>query len=348
MNLELAPVADVIVDPANPVVGVRSFGSEPELVARHVAAFVEGVQGVGVAACAKHFPGHGETAADSHLELPSADIDRETFFARALPPFAAALGAGVRAVMTAHIRFPTLDDEPATLSAVLIGLLRSELAFTGLVITDALEMGAISETVGLEEGAVRALAAGADALCLGAARTPEEIESVHAAIVDAVRQGRLPEERVHEAARRVAETAAWASSPRPGRDREAGAEAARRALRVEGDPAAGDDPVVIELWPEPTIPAGESHHGLGELLGAETIRLREGDPPPSVDPERRAVFVVRDAHRSRWQRELVPAGAIVVETGLPEWRPADARAFLVTHGAGRVNLEAAAERLAGG
>ncbi len=84
------------------------------------------------------------------------------------------------------------------------------------------------------------------------------------------------------------------------------------------------------------------------MLGAETIRLREGDPPPSVDPERRAVFVVRDAHRSRWQRELVPAGAIVVETGLPEWRPADARAFLVTHGAGRANLEAAAERLAGG
>jgi beta-N-acetylhexosaminidase len=346
VNLDLAPVADVIVDPANAVVGVRSFGSEPELVARHVAAFVEGLQGVGVAACAKHFPGHGETAADSHLELPSAEADRETLLARALPPFAVAVEAGVRAVMTAHIRFRAFDDEPATLSAVLIGLLRSELGFAGLVLTDALEMGAIRETVGLEEGAVRALAAGADALCLGAELTPGEIEGVQAAIVEAVRGGRLSEGRVLEAAERVAEMAAWASSPTPGCDREAGAEAARRALRVEGDAAAGDDPLVVELRPEPTIPAGVSHHGLGDLLGVETIRLQEGDPPPSLDPQRQGVFVLRDAHRDRWQRELVPAGAIVVETGLPEWRPEHARAFLVTYGAGRANLEAAAEALA--
>jgi len=176
VNLDLAPVADVIVDPANPIVGVRSFGSDPQLVARHVAAFVAGLQGVGVAACAKHFPGHGETVADSHLELPTAEADRETLLARALPPFSAAVDAGVRAVMTAHIRFPALDDEPATLSAGLIGMLRSQLGFAGLVLTDALEMQAISRTVGLEEGGVLALAAGADALCLGADRTPSEVE----------------------------------------------------------------------------------------------------------------------------------------------------------------------------
>ena len=95
VNFDLAPVADLIVDPANPIVGVRSFGSDPALVSRHVSAFVEGLQSVGVAACAKHFPGHGESLADSHLELPSVETDRETLYARALPPFAAAVKAGV-------------------------------------------------------------------------------------------------------------------------------------------------------------------------------------------------------------------------------------------------------------
>jgi beta-N-acetylhexosaminidase len=343
VNLDLAPVADVIVDPANPIVGVRSFGSDPQLVARHVAAFVEGLQSVGVAACAKHFPGHGETAADSHLELPTAEADRETLLARALPPFAAAVDAGVRVVMTAHIRYPALDDEPATLSPGLIGMLRSSLGFAGLVLTDALEMRAISGTAGLEEGGVRALDAGADALCLGADRAPSEVERVLSAILEAVRSGRLPEERVREAASRVAETAAWASSPKPHRDREAGAEAASRALRAEGDATLDGKPLVVELWPEPTIAAGEADHGLGELMHAETIRLHEGDALPSLDPGRPLVLVLRDAHRHRWQRELVPPGSIVVETGLPKWRPADARAFVATHGAGRANLEAAAE-----
>jgi beta-N-acetylhexosaminidase len=343
VNLDLAPVADVIVDPGNPIVGVRSFGSGPQLVARHVAAFVEGLQSVGVAACAKHFPGHGETAADSHLELPTAEAGRETLLARALPPFAAAVGAGSRAVMTAHVRFPALDPEPATVSAGLIGLLRSELGFTGLVMTDALEMRAITGTVGLEEGAVRALAAGADALCLGADRTPAEVEALLAAIVEAVCVGRLPEERLREAAARVGELASWAASPRPHRDREAGAEAARRALRVEGDTALGGDPLVVELWPEPTIAAGEAHHGLGELLGAETVRLVEGQSLPLHDAGQPLVMVLRDAHRHPWQRELVPPGSVVVETGLPEWRPTDARAFVATYGAGRANLEAAAE-----
>jgi beta-N-acetylhexosaminidase len=347
VNFNLAPVADVIVDPANPIVGVRSFGSDPALVSRHVAAFIEGLQGVGVAACVKHFPGHGETVADSHLELPSVETDRETLYARALPPFAAAVEAGVRAVMTAHVRFLAFDEQPATLSARLIRLLRSELGFGGLVLTDALEMRAISATVGLEEGAVRALAAGADALCLGADLRPEEIEGVQAAIVAAVREGRLPEERVRDAAARVAETAAWASSPKPQRDRAAGAEAARRALRVEGDPVVSGEPLVVELRPEATIAAGEARHGLGRILGTETLEVREGRQLPPLDDLGRVVVVLRDAHRHAWQRALVPPGTIVVETGLPEWRPPSARAWIATHGAGRVNLEAAAELLAG-
>src|SRR5439155_18000653 len=255
-----------------PIVGVRSFGSDPALVSRHVSAFVEGLQSVGVAACAKHFPGHGESLADSHLELPSVETDRETLYARALPPFAAAVGAGARAVMTTHVRFAALDDEPATLSSSVIGILRSEVGFGGLVITDALEMHAISAAVGLEAGAVRALAAGADALCLGADLAPEEVAGVQAALVDAVREGRLREDRLREAAARVAETAALSSSPRPHRDREAGAEAARRALRVEGDVKLSGEPLVLELRPEATIAAGEAQHGLGGVLRAETLQ----------------------------------------------------------------------------
>jgi beta-N-acetylhexosaminidase len=342
LSLDLAPVADVLVDPAAAIVGVRSFGSGPGLVARHVAAFVEGLQSVGVAACAKHFPGHGETVSDSHLELPVVDAGPETLRARALPPFAAAVAAGVRSVMTAHVRFTAFDDEPATLSARWIELLRSELEFDGVVMTDALEMQGAGGPAGIEASAVGALVAGADALCLGADLTPEQVLGVQAAIVDAVRAGRLREERLHEAAARVAALAAWAS-PRALVDREAGAEAARRALRVEGDVALQGEPFVIELWPEATIAAGPARHGLGEALGARTVRLHEGDPLPPLEGD--IVFVVRDAHRHAWQRELVPAGSVVVETGVPEWRPRGARAYMATYGAGRANLEAAAELL---
>jgi beta-N-acetylhexosaminidase len=309
------------------------------VAARHVAAAVRGIQQAGVAACAKHFPGHGETVADSHTELPSSDAPLELLQERALPPFAAAVDAGVRAVMTAHICFAAFGDEPATWNPAVVELLRKELGFDGVVMTDALEMQGAGGPEGVERSAVRALTAGADALCLGADLTPEQVEDVHAALVDGV-----PEERLAEAAARMGELAAW-TAPRPFEDREAGAEAARRALHVEGDPSVGDDVLVIELRPEPTIAAGEAGHGLGELLGAETVRLHEGDRLPPLDPDRPLVLVLRDAHRHPWQRELVPPNAVVVETGVPEWRPEAARAFVATHGPGRVNLAAAAEAI---
>ena len=348
INLDLAPVADVVANPENPIVGVRSFGSDPALVSRHVAAFVRGLQGVGVAACAKHFPGHGETVGDSHLELPVADVDRATLEERALPPFRAAFEAGAKVVMSAHIRVPSIDEAPATLSrGLLTGLLRDELGFRGLVMTDALEMKAVSATVGMEQGAVRALAAGADALCLGADLTSGEVESIHRAIVEAVRSGRLDETRLEEAAGRVVETAAWASHPRPHADTEVGGEAARRALDVEGDPSLDGPALVVELRPQATIAAGEAGHGLADVLPrAETVTLRDGDPLPELDG-RRLVLVTRDAYRHAWQRDLFRPGAVVVETGYPSWRPAGAAAYVATYGAGRANLEAAARLLAG-
>ncbi len=183
VTMNLAPVADVNSNPRNPVIGVRSFGADPELVARHVAAFVEGTQSQGIAACAKHFPGHGDTHEDSHLALPSVDELPEP------APFRAAVAAGVRAVMTAHIVVPP-DDVPATVSPRVLGLLRDELGFDGLVITDALEMQGLAASVGVEEGAVRALVAGADALCIGHDLHEDSVESIHAAIVAAIRNGR--------------------------------------------------------------------------------------------------------------------------------------------------------------
>ncbi len=350
VNLDFAPVADVNSNPANPVIGIRSFGADAALVSRHVAAFVPAMQERRVAACAKHFPGHGDTSQDSHLELPVATGSSE----EALAPFRAAIQAGVKSVMTAHVRVPALDDEQATLSPrILRQLLREELGFAGVAITDALEMKAVSATVGVEEGAVRALDAGADLLCLGAEVDELFVSRVHGAVVDALGTGRLPEARVREAAGRVAELGSWASlSPNGAPTRGAGAEAARRAIRVEGDVEARGPVIVIELRPPPSIAAGEARHGLGEVLGVDSVFL--SGPPDDLGAlvdGRTPIIVVRDAHRHDWQREVVAAlvektpATIVVEVGLPLWRPSGPAAYVATHGAGRANLEAAAKLL---
>src|SRR5262249_25909814 len=210
INFDFAPVADVNSNPDNPVIGIRSFGVEASLVARHVRAFVTGLQGGGVAGCAKHFPGHGDTSQDSHLELPVVEGNVD----QALEPFRAAIAAGVRSIMTAHVLVPELAPHQATLSPeILQVLLREELGLGGVAITDALEMRAVADAVGVEEGAVLALVAGADALCLGADIDEPIVGAVHAAVVDAVRAGRLTEERLGEAAERVQALAAWAAAP---------------------------------------------------------------------------------------------------------------------------------------
>jgi beta-N-acetylhexosaminidase len=351
VNVNLAPVADVNSNPLNPIVGIRSFGSDAELVARHVAAFVTGLQRTGVAACVKHFPGHGDTREDSHLELPTVRRDEETTAAMMLP-FRAGSDAGARAVMTAHIRVAGLDDAPATLSRTVIGdLLRGDLGFTGVVVTDALEMRAVSETVGAAEGGVQALEAGADALCLGHDLRPE---AVHTAVIDAVRSGRLAEERVQEAAAHVAELGGSTLEP-VSEAGEVGLEAARRALVAEGDVTLRRPPLVIELAPESSIAAGRANNGLADALrSAEAVRLH-GAPldARSLLAEhygRQLVVVVRDAHRHTWERVAVQAlleaapDGVLVEVGVPVWRP-DGAGYIATHGQGRVNLEAAAERL---
>jgi len=344
VNLDFAPVADVNTTVDNPIIGVRSFGSDAELVAHHVAAFVEGLEAGGIAACAKHFPGHGDTLQDSHLELPTVDELRP----EALLPFRAAIDAGVTAIMTAHIRVRELGDEPATLSAALLGdVLRGELGFTGVAITDALEMKAISGTVGVEQGAVQALAAGADALCLGHDLGADSVERIVAAVVEGV-----AEERLVEAASRVARIGGTRAAV-DAANRGVGAIAARRAVVAEGEVRLTRPAVVVELRPEPTIAVDARNGVVGDLLATRLPDTQVArDLTTAGDAQ--LVLVLQDAHRHEWQREaatkLVAAApdAIVIEVGLPVWRPSGAVGYVATHGAAKVNVEAAVDRLVSG
>lgn len=208
-NLDFAPTIDVNSNPLNPVIGVRSFGADEELVARHGTAWITGLQSTGMAACAKHFPGHGDVDTDSHLALPVLDVDRETLRKRELVPFEAAVKAGVRAVMTSHILLPQIDPEhPATMSRIVLQeLLREELGFDGLIVSDALDMAGASGELGIPEAAVRALAAGVDLLCIGTRNTDEQLAEIELAIASAVVEGRLDADRIVDAAKRVAAVA---------------------------------------------------------------------------------------------------------------------------------------------
>ena len=205
VTMNLAPVADVNNNPANPVIGVRSFGEDPAQVARLSAAAVRGYQDAGLIATLKHFPGHGDTAVDSHRGLPVLRRTLDELRAIELVPFTAGIEAGADCVMVGHLALPNVtngDLRPATLSAPLIqGLLRRDLGFDGVVVSDCLEMDAIANTVGTQEGAVMALQAGVDLVLIShhVDVQRQAIDGIRAG----VRDGVLPEEQVHAAAERV-------------------------------------------------------------------------------------------------------------------------------------------------
>jgi beta-N-acetylhexosaminidase len=360
VDLDLAPVADVNSNPANPVIGVRSFGSDPAAVARQTAAWMEGLQSAGVGACLKHFPGHGDTSVDSHLALPIAADDPHT---GALLPFQAGIAAGARAVMSAHIVVPDLDGVPGTISpAVMTALLRGELGFDGLAVSDGIEMRAISDGVGILEGAVRALAAGCDLLCIGGGLADEEIVvSLREAIAQATRSGRIGEERLAEAASRVASFAAWRAgqqAPRAAPDRDVGMRAARLALQSSGDVHVGASVFAIKLLAGRSIAAGAVPWGVEGPLAERGVNVSAhelAETPPDLEgllggaEGRSLVLIVRDLHRHRWQAALADAvvarrpDTVVVEMGLPACRPAGATGYIATMGAARVCGVAAAE-----
>ncbi|NUR28631.1 MAG: glycoside hydrolase family 3 protein [Catenulispora sp.] len=364
IDLDYAPVADVNTEPRNPVIGARSFGADPALVARHVAAAVRGLHGAGVAACAKHFPGHGDTTVDSHFGLPTvhatrADLERDT-----LPPFRAAIGAGVRAVMVAHLLIPALDPEhPGSVSPVVIGeLLRRDLGFDGLAVSDAIGMAAVRARYGLAGAAVQALAAGIDLVCVDSGTTDEDMAQLTAEITAALRDGRLPESRLAEAARRVAEFAAWrreVREPDVGSSHQApdfasastevsGLEAARQAVRILRSETAlplTQSPHVIES----DLPRSMADR-LAELLpGTTRTTLADAADLPVGRP---LVIAVRGIQRAPQDLERVAAlvkerpDAVVVELGVPHVDPGGA-AWVATYGASRVCVQAAAEILAG-
>lgn len=303
INLNLAPDADVNSAPENPVIGVRSFGAEPDLVARHTAAWIRGLEDAGVASCAKHFPGHGDTTTDSHLALPRVTADAATLDARELVPFRALVAARGATVMTSHILVEALDpDHPATFSSrILQDLLRRDMGFEGVIITDALDMAGASAQTGIPEAAVRALIAGADLLCLGSETGPALFEQTITAITDAVEEGRLPMERLADA---VARTAALSSRFPAAGAAEIQEAAIRGRFGLPGQPQ----------------PAGV----LGDAKALDGERIAEA-------------FEVSDA-AERWLARKEPVAIVQVETGsnfavgrVP-WGPAATTSAVVREG----------------
>ncbi|WP_235926823.1 glycoside hydrolase family 3 protein [Actinokineospora pegani] len=362
VTLDLAPCADLALTPDDPIIGVRAFGSDPHTAAAHVAAYVRGLQGHGVAACAKHFPGHGASTSDSHHELPVLPRTAGQLHAVELVPFRAAIAAGVRSVMTGHLVVPEWGPDAATVNATAIRtVLRGELGFTGTVVTDALEMGALAgrlgDARGLASAAVRALKAGADALCVGGeVSDAEAVAAVVDAIVAGVRTGELTEERLAEAAER---TRALGAPPTGGpwtEDPELGMAIARRALRTRGLPALSGGPLVLDVEVAPTIVAGPVPWGLGahvrELAPlTEVVRVDPVDPGAVVElaaARGEVVVATRDAHRhpevAALVRALVAAVPVVVqvETGVPG-ADLGATGRVDTFGASWSSLRAAAE-----
>lgn len=292
INVVLAPVVDVLSLPSNPIVGNRSFGAGPDLVARLGAAWIAGAQEQGVLACAKHFPGHGHTAGDSHAELPSVDADLETLRRRELPPFKAAIAAGVGSVMTAHVRYPALDpDAPATLSPkILRGLLRGELGFGGLVISDALIMeglllggeGGSAARLDEAEAAVQCVAAGCDVLLY-----PTDPYAVARALAQAEAAGRI-ELRPILARIRLALTdlAVESREPEP-----------LRAEHVWGAYALARDSLTVFSNAARLLPLSEARrrHVMAVLVDDDDDPARE-----RVFRERKADFAAGFARVTRW------------------------------------------------
>ena len=329
ITVDFAPCADLALDARNTVIGTRSYGELPHRVAQFSSAFARGLERGGVAAAIKHFPGHGATHVDSHLALPRIDVDADTWRTRDLVPFAGAIAEEAASiVMTAHIVLTALDSEsPATLSRrILTGVIRDELGFAGVVVTDCLEMDAIAEGIGTAAGALRALAAGADLLLIS-----HQLDRAYEAvdlIVGAVEEGTLPLARLEQAAARVAALRMHLASKLPFAgelDADAPIDAARRAVTVlRGDVRLVDDKPVTVISFEGTIADGAAgtrteHYSLSSALRARRWKsevMRVALDPDEDDMDlllahvpalgaRNFIVVVRRAHLYPRQAQAV-------------------------------------------
>lgn len=362
VNYNLAPSFDVNSDPDNPVIGVRSFGSSPGLVGAHGAAFVRAMRDAGIATAAKHFPGHGATVTDPHHALPVISCDLETLYQREIAPFVAAIEAGVSSLMVAHAVYPALDpSNPATLSRrILHDLVRGELGYEGVLLSTAPALVPAAEVA---DAAVRALQAGADLLLIGPGDGDGPCAAIRSAVTDAVRRGDLSVSTLERAASRVT---TMRTSLLPGRSpglssgSSPGLDAARRAVRVEGDVVLREPAVVIELRAPANVVAGEAYWSVIDALNQHDLvalaaRVDEQGPDAFLAAEdgRRVVIVVRDAYRIPWQRAWVSKlmaerpDTVLVAVGMPDDAALAPHAHVLTLGAGQPNIQAAIEALTG-
>ncbi|MET8582418.1 glycoside hydrolase family 3 N-terminal domain-containing protein [Streptomyces collinus] len=388
INQDYSPDADVNVNPANPVIGVRSFGADPEAVAALVAAEVKGYQGSRVAATAKHFPGHGDTAVDSHTGFPVITHSRDLWERLDAVPFRAAIAAGIDSIMTAHIQFPALDDsgDPATLShPILTGILRGELGYDGVVVTDSLGMEGVRTKYGDDRVPVLALKAGVDQLL-----NPPSIDVAWHAVLTAVQDGELTEARLDESILRILRLKARlgllerAHVTRAGVDRTVGtaahlatadriAERTTTLLVNEGGVLPLDSrtaPKVLVVGADPASPSGTTGPPTGVLaaalteLGFAATALSTGTAPSAAAIDR-AVAAARDADAvvvgtynvtaNSSQRTLVdrllatgrPVVAVAIRNPYDAAQLTSVRACLATYSWTDVELRAAARVIAG-
>jgi len=347
IDVTLAPVLDVASDPANVMLAARAISDDPTLVARQGVAFVAGLQAAGIAACAKHAPGHGDTSVDSHVGVPTVDVDLATLRSRDLLPFQAAIDAGVDAIMLAHLIVPALSDGLTSLDPATPRLLR-EMGFRGALITDALDMGAVLDRTGgdIGEAAVQALLAGADLLCLG---SPVHVDAdvfghVVASIGAAVDGGRLSRERLTEAGARAARlrrrpVAAPAVDAALASVAEVGAAIARRAATQRGDVALRPGDGLLDLRFQAVYAASSTQAVAPDLL-VERLGLVPGEPEG-----RRVAVLTKD--RSAEVATLLARrpDVVVIHVGFPTAAP-DAANLVVVSSGGRAGASEAVRRCA--
>lgn len=345
VDVTLAPVLDVASDPANVMLAARAISADPAVVARHGVAFVAGLQEAGVAGCAKHAPGHGDTSVDSHVGVPSVTVDLDTLRARELVPFQAAIDAGVDAIMLAHLLVPALTDGLTSLDPATPTLLR-EMGFDGALITDALDMGAVLDRTGgdIGEAAVQALLAGCDLLCLGSPVHVDEAVFRHvvASIAAAVDGGRLSRERLADAGARAARlrraptgvpevAAAQADLETTGVD------LTRRAASQRGDVALSSGDGLLDLRFQATYAASST-----QAVAPDTLVDRLGLVPGEPDGRRLAVLT---KDRSAEVTALLARrpDAVVIHVGFPGAAP-DAENLVVVNSGGRASALEAVRR----
>ncbi len=383
INMNLAPVMDVNSNPANPIIGTRSFGSSPNLVSLLGTAMIETYQSHGVVATAKHFPGHGDTSVDSHLELPTIEHDLARLEAVELPPFEAAISAGVDCIMTAHLYVPALDseiDQPATLSPpVLQGLLREQMGFQGLIATDSLGMLGITSRYDLPTATTLAFQAGADLLLFGhdPGHPPSEQRAAYEQLLNLVKAGSIPTSRLDDSVRRILRVKlrrgilAWKAEDLDRALESVGRpehRAAARHVALDSVTLVRDDSGLLPLTPEVPIlviyPRGAASLGQAISQHAPQAALLEVSEEPTwrevvramdlADHAQLVLVGTRNAQQHPGQAQLVQTllpgrPVVVVALDLPYDLLSfpEVPTYLATYGRATVLLEALADVLFG-